>query len=954
MASLSIVVPNRINGGSTLPRVQVLLQGLSVDIFNMDGSFQTNAFSDNPAWITLDILRRAGWQLTDVNLVSFAAAAAYCQALISTTDMNGQPISIARYRCNLILNKRKSAAEIVRGIRVGSGLMLRYGGTGLIELIPEKGLAAQQAALPDGSNAASPLDNGWPAYEFGDGTNGSSGIARDAHGASTVRLLSKSVAELSNRLSVEFQDETNEYQQDSLSVVSDEDQALIGYELSSTSTALGIPNFNQAFRILNRQLAKLNEGNTFVQFETSFRALKLRPGDIIALTYLKEGYVRVPFRIIKLTPSLNFRRVQILAQAHSDDWYSDNPGTGGGSGRQPGAGISLPRPLLGTVWSASGATDFGIVENSVTRTDGSASTTLSVSFTEPAKPNANGPNIPLLSLSPAVGTTGGTLVGGTNFYYAISANDQAGNEGMLSFTVPAAIPRGTATNTVTLNQFSFPASAFTFNVYRGSNPQLLYRIVSAQALQSTFTDTGFSNQPIGPPDPNFDHAHFYYRLQLAGPIQADSFSATSIGSADFGATPTAYIGRSVRLLAGTGAGQERKIIANSVTMMTVAPPWSVIPDATTQFAISEAAWKFGAVSATSPVEFEVPNQQGTVVEVTGRGANVRDQEGTAELCPITSWIVGGETGNQLDSGTPKSAPSYVLSLGGQGNLTLSQVGFADLTNTKSVSSGTLQVLCFDELLMPSAYALASAVDGNSTTVTLNTALPSATISALQVGTEIMTVLAVDQTGTVCTVVRGQFSSTATTHMNGSSVFLLQPKTFVVPFARNFFQNPASQNFTHTIHLPDVRVAASQFMMTNALGNSVPATQCYTSTSDTGLRSCSGGQMALQVGGHLATQQNAAPPLMVEASHAARDVRASVTEAPNGYSISLTLWQGSTQYGPVLNITDGTTVSQVVAGQTLPTLMEGSTLRVDVALNITTPNTLATSSPGKDLTVTIRF
>ena len=163
--------------------------------------------------------------------------------------------------------------------------MLRYGVNGF----PAAALAIQQPQLPDGSTSTEPLAGGWPAYEFGDGSNGASGIARDGQGRSTLRLMARGLAELSNRLSVEFQDEANEYQQDSLSLVNDQDQALIGYEMGSTSTALGIPNFNQAFRVLSRQLAKLTEGNQFIQFETSFRAMKLRPGDIITATYRKKA-----------------------------------------------------------------------------------------------------------------------------------------------------------------------------------------------------------------------------------------------------------------------------------------------------------------------------------------------------------------------------------------------------------------------------------------------------------------------------------------------------------------------------------------------------------------------------------------------------------------------------------------------------------------------------------------
>src|SRR6185437_3796202 len=155
----------------------------------------------------------------------------------------------------------------------------------------------------DGSNSIETLNGGWPAYEFSDGFGPFSGIVRTVKGNSSLRLSSRSVAETSNRLSVEFQDESNEYQQDSLSLVDSDDVALIGYEISSQSTALGIANFSQATRVLLRQLDKSTKGNRYVQFQTSFRALKVRPGDVIALTYLKERLIRVPFRVIKLSPS---------------------------------------------------------------------------------------------------------------------------------------------------------------------------------------------------------------------------------------------------------------------------------------------------------------------------------------------------------------------------------------------------------------------------------------------------------------------------------------------------------------------------------------------------------------------------------------------------------------------------------------------------------------------------
>ena len=291
IAVLSVIVPNRICSGKSLPTVEVLLQGIGLDTYDANGTLttaNTPVHTNNPAWVILDILRRCGWRLDEVNLASFAASADYCGELITTKDFNGKENLSPRFQCNLTLTTRQSAATVMRGIRVAASLMLRYGATGLLELVPESTLARQQKSFPDGSNSVETLDGGWPAYEFSDGTGPFSGIARNADGSSSVRMTSRSIAETSNRLSVEFQNEENEYQQDSLSLVNADDSALIGYEISSQSTALGIANFNQATRVLLRQLDKSTKGNQFVQFQTSFRALKVRPGDIIT-RHLCEG-----------------------------------------------------------------------------------------------------------------------------------------------------------------------------------------------------------------------------------------------------------------------------------------------------------------------------------------------------------------------------------------------------------------------------------------------------------------------------------------------------------------------------------------------------------------------------------------------------------------------------------------------------------------------------------------
>lgn len=216
----------------------------------------------------------------------------------------------------------------------------------------------------------------------------------------------------------------------------------------------------------------------------------------------------------------------------------------------------------------------------------------------------------------------------------------------------------------------------------------------------------------------------------------------------------------------------------------------------------------------------------------------------------------------------------------------------------------------------------------------------------------MTILSTDGTSNAYNVLRGALGSIPTTHNAGDAVLHLDSTVVILPFAANFFANRASVNFLHTFSLPDVRVSAAELFVTNAFGDSQTQQQCYTNTSERGLRTLSGGQFSLQASGYLATQLNAAPPLLVEASHAVRDIRANVSQAPSGYNLSIAVLQNNVAYCN-LTINTDTAISTVIDGTSLPALIEGSTISMNITLDVV-PNYSGSISPGRDLTVTIRL
>jgi len=940
MAYLSVVVPNVINNGTSIPTVQVLMQGLKLWQYDTGGSFLGVLFSSNPAWVLLDILMRSGYTLEEINTASFATAAAYGDALISVDDPVGGSVQLPRFQCNFALNVSQSAGTIIRSIRNGSRLYLVLNTAGLLEARVENTFALQQPVLPPGSNSGNQFNGGWPAYEF-DATS----IARNSDGTSSVKLSKLGAQDTPNRLSIEFQDSYNQYQQDSLSLADEDDSDLCGQEVAAIWDAVGISTFNQASRMLALGLNRSLSGNLFIEFQTSVKALGLLPGDLITISYLKENLERTPFRITKITPGNSFRTAVITAQFHDDDWYSDTAtGITGGLGRQSGQGSGLPAPVIGTVLDAYGNLQLGITEAEAIASDGSATVELSVSFTNPSG-RIGTLAAPLIGLAPVVSTTGGTLTGGVVYYYAVSTVDSGGGESLLSFIAQANTTAGVNTNSVVVDGIQTPVGAASFNVYRGTIPELLFRIASTQALASSFFDTGLPPLMVLPPDPQFDHVDINWRWELLPETPVALHSTTTVGNLALVLIVNKYESAVVRLTRGTGAGQERTIAGNTATTLTVTEPWLTEPDATSFFTIAEGSWRTGASGSTSPITISVPERIGAGVQVSARAANAADEQAAYDLSPLTRWVLGQSGGIAADSDVPP-APAFglVVSPTQGGVLELGAVAFAELVNTISIVAGTYKFHFYDEVNGATPLTLTAPIGVTDSSIAFTSVFTPGAL--VQIDQEIVQVTGLNTDGTQA-VIRGLHNTTAAAHTTvPTNAYTLGETVAIVPFIKSFFGSPASGDWQSTVALPNVRLASVELYMTNSLGSGAVTANPYTGTIDNGLRTMAGGQYSFQISGYLALQTWAAPAVIVDADRSVRDIYGIVGTASTGAAIILQLNVNGAPYATV-QFSAGETVSAVVGGFGLPALRAGDKLTMDV-------DGVGTTIPGSNLNLIMRL
>jgi hypothetical protein len=177
------------------------------------------------------------------------------------------------------------------------------------------------------------------------------------------------------------------------------------------------------------------------------------------------------------------------------------------------------------------------------------------------------------------------------------------------------------------------------------------------------------------------------------------------------------------------------------------------------------------------------------------------------------------------------------------------------------------------------------------------------------------------------------------------VFGLQSRTSIAPFPANFFGSPYSGSWSFAVGLADARIASAELFVSNGRGNSPTKSICLTGTVNNGLRTLSGGQYSLQVEGYLAVEQAATPALVVDATHAVRDVFAVLGMAADA-DVQVRVDVNGAAYC-TLTVPAGQTTSAATDGLGLGVLTGGSRVTLSVL-------TVGQTYPGTDLTVVIRL
>ena len=533
MAMLEAVGVNQLQSSNGVPSIEVYLgdgyidrsggaNGRPIPVWNSAGTSWTLTSTDLSAWVILDLLMRY-LPSAKFDVPAFYNAAAICAGSVTYTNLvSNSSATHRRFGVSLTIDKPTALSQIVIGLRMSCNMIIRQNSAGAISCLIKSTLGEQQPSAVTGSNyntAVASVDytgsskNGYYAYSFDESNY------LDAE----IKITQQPLNSLSNAINAAIQDEDNQNQADTVLIGDVEAVARAGKVITSTFTAIGFPNYDQANRTLNTYMAEQFRGNFYggpggticVTIQSTVRVVHLNSGDLVAFTYQRYGWLMLPMRVKSLTPSADFETGTLELQFHSDTWYQDNYGQASdplysSTGALNVLAQAFPYPwqpncigniaadwIYGEGQGANHFYAFQIAYGVAVSADSTALTSLVVTGYMPQN-QAYSIQPPFVNPVGSTSSTGGLIPGGFTYYCYLAGFDGTNFGPCGRIPCIITVPSGTNTNTITIPIQFYPAGTTGVQLYVGTTPGFL--VLSAQdtvGTPSSFTLTSVQSTGVG-------------------------------------------------------------------------------------------------------------------------------------------------------------------------------------------------------------------------------------------------------------------------------------------------------------------------------------------------------------------------------------------------------------------------------------------------------------------------
>jgi hypothetical protein len=614
LCAVYFVVPRRVAEASSTPSIKVLVQGAKVRVYSDPSTF-TKIYSDNWAWVMADLLTRTKYTWADLNIVSFLNAAAVYGGNVTYTNQYGNASATeSRGSCSIVLRQRRSLADILRGVRLASGMLLLPNADGKLSILAKGTLADQQPAAVDGSNYNTAITskvrtgattNGYAAYSF-DGSN----ILRRG-GKSTLVRIDREINDLPNRVAFQFSDRDYGYAPSNFAIIDSDDIARAGQEVSGglAQEPLGLNSYNASNRmgrlILNEALRgnplSNTNGTDYWAWETSVKGLRLQMGQIVRLTDTRAGVTNVLIRLTSIQPSRDYQTVRLEGHVHIDDWYLDSAGQAADPAAAGRRRDMLDRPAFpwrpnktapiasDALW---GLTDLNFALQPVIEyaADGTPIVKLSVSGQLPVNEFAD-LRPPVINTQGTTASSGGSISGGGRVYhFAICARDGAGKLSTPSPLCFVVVTNVGNANTITIPVVAWDSAQNGYEVFGGLDPNAMcWQATGSGTGATSVTLTAIKERSFGVPDIEFDRLLVRLkRVQHSG-ILGTAAAAVSATTITIGGTWTSNVlaGYEVSLL-GKADNSALPVANFAISANTTDGILTVSPDPTAFVAVGDA------------------------------------------------------------------------------------------------------------------------------------------------------------------------------------------------------------------------------------------------------------------------------------------------------------------------------------------------------------------------------